>query len=76
MKFGKAQSSGETTRTRAKAAAELETVVGANSSIQGDLRSSGGVRIDGDFQGSIEIAGNLGASVLGGWPRCSGGVPV
>jgi cytoskeletal protein CcmA (bactofilin family) len=42
-----------------KAPIEIETVLGPNTSIQGDIRSSGGVRIDGDFGGTIDIAGNL-----------------
>jgi cytoskeletal protein CcmA (bactofilin family) len=42
-----------------RAPVEIETVFGPNTSIQGDVRSSGGVRIDGDFGGAIEIAGNL-----------------
>jgi cytoskeletal protein CcmA (bactofilin family) len=42
-----------------KAAVEIETVLGPNTSIQGDIRSSGGVRIDGDFGGILDIAGNL-----------------
>jgi hypothetical protein len=42
-----------------KAAVEIETVLGPNTSAQGDIRSSGGVRIDGDFGGTIDIAGNL-----------------
>jgi cytoskeletal protein CcmA (bactofilin family) len=48
-------SSGISTR----APIEIETVIGPNSSLQGDIRSSGGVRIDGDFSGSLDIAGNL-----------------
>jgi cytoskeletal protein CcmA (bactofilin family) len=43
----------------AKASLEIETIVGPNTSLQGDIRSSGGVRIDGDFGGTIELAGNL-----------------
>lgn len=46
-------------RPVAKPAVEIETVVGSNTSIKGDLRSSGGVRVEGDFEGSIDIAGNL-----------------
>ena len=42
-----------------RAPVEIETVFGPNTSMQGDLRSSGGVRVDGDFSGTIEIAGNL-----------------
>ena len=42
-----------------KAPSEIETIVGPNTSLKGDIRSSGGVRIDGDFGGTIELAGNL-----------------
>jgi cytoskeletal protein CcmA (bactofilin family) len=42
-----------------KTAVEIETVLGPNTSVQGDIRSSGGIRIDGDFGGTIDIAGNL-----------------
>ena len=42
-----------------KAAVEIETVLGPNTNVQGDVRSSGGVRIDGDFGGTLDIAGNL-----------------
>ena len=42
-----------------RAPVEIETVIGPNTSLQGDLHSSGGVRLDGDFSGTIEIAGNL-----------------
>jgi cytoskeletal protein CcmA (bactofilin family) len=42
-----------------KAAVEIETVLGPNTNVQGDIRSSGGVRIDGDFGGTLDIAGNL-----------------
>ena len=43
----------------AKSAAEIETVLGPNTSIRGDVRSSGGVRVDGDLEGTVDIAGNL-----------------
>lgn len=46
-------------RPAMKPAVEIETMVGANTGFKGDLRSSGGVRIDGDFEGTIDIAGNL-----------------
>jgi cytoskeletal protein CcmA (bactofilin family) len=42
-----------------KAAVEIETVLGPNTNVQGDIHSSGGVRIDGDFGGTLDIAGNL-----------------
>ncbi len=37
----------------------LETVVGSSASVKGHLRSDGGVRIDGAFEGVIEVAGNV-----------------
>lgn len=37
----------------------LETVVGPSASLNGHLRSDGGVRIDGAFEGTIEVAGNV-----------------
>ncbi|MBN1936435.1 MAG: polymer-forming cytoskeletal protein [Anaerolineae bacterium] len=40
-------------------AVEIETIVGPNTSLKGDICSSGGVRVEGDFSGTIEIAGNL-----------------
>jgi cytoskeletal protein CcmA (bactofilin family) len=56
---GKDRKPKEEPRAKARAAVELETVLGPNTSLKGDVRSSGGVRIDGDFEGSIDIAGNL-----------------
>jgi cytoskeletal protein CcmA (bactofilin family) len=37
----------------------LETVVGPSASLKGHLKSDGGVRIDGVFEGVIEVAGNV-----------------
>ena len=36
-----------------------ETSIGANTSIAGTLRSDGNVRIDGLFEGEIEVLGNV-----------------
>ena len=54
-------------RSAAKAPAEIETILGPNTSLKGDIRSSGGVRVDGDFEGSIDIAGNL---IVGEAAKC------
>ena len=54
-------------RPAAKAAVEIETILGPNTSLKGDVRSSGGVRVDGDFEGSIDIAGNL---IVGEAAKC------
>jgi cytoskeletal protein CcmA (bactofilin family) len=37
----------------------LDSVVGPSASLTGHLRSDGGVRIDGTFEGVIEVAGNV-----------------
>ncbi len=37
----------------------FETVLGANSTLEGDLRSSANVRLDGTFTGTLEIGGNV-----------------
>ena len=47
--FGKNESS--------KLEAHLETVVGAESSFQGNLRSKGSVRIDGKIEGGVSAEG-------------------
>ncbi len=38
---------------------EIETVLGPNTNVHGNISSSGGVRIDGNFEGTIDITGNL-----------------
>jgi len=37
----------------------FETVLGANCTIEGTLRSSSNVRLDGIFTGTLEITGNV-----------------
>ena len=38
---------------------KIETVIGPNAYFSGDIQSDGGVRIDGIFEGNIDITGNL-----------------
>lgn len=38
---------------------KIETIVGPNAHFRGDIQSDGGIRIDGIFEGSIDITGNL-----------------
>jgi cytoskeletal protein CcmA (bactofilin family) len=38
---------------------EVETVVGANTYVRGDIQSDGGARVEGIFEGTIEVTGNL-----------------
>lgn len=37
----------------------FETVLGANSTLYGDLKSQANVRLDGTFEGTLEIEGNV-----------------
>jgi cytoskeletal protein CcmA (bactofilin family) len=37
----------------------IETVLGPSANLRGTLRSDGGVRVDGVFEGAIETAGNV-----------------
>ena len=37
----------------------FETILGAGATLQGDLRSQGNVRLDGTFEGTLEIDGNV-----------------
>jgi cytoskeletal protein CcmA (bactofilin family) len=41
------------------AATKIETVIGPTANFKGTMQSDGGLRIDGVFEGSIQIAGNL-----------------
>jgi cytoskeletal protein CcmA (bactofilin family) len=38
---------------------KIETVIGANCHINGTLKSDGGIRIEGVFEGTLETTGNL-----------------
>jgi len=38
---------------------KIETVIGPNTNLRGDIRSDGGVRIDGIFEGTLQTGGNL-----------------
>lgn len=37
----------------------IETIIGPNAYFKGDIQSDGNIRIDGIFEGHIDIAGNL-----------------
>ncbi len=39
--------------------AKIETVIGPTANFKGTIQSDGGLRIDGVFEGNIQIAGNL-----------------
>ncbi len=48
-----------TTVTRPAAPAPIETVIGPNTHIKGDIQGDGGIRIEGIIEGNIETTGNL-----------------
>ena len=39
--------------------AKIETLIGPNAHIRGEIQSDGGVRVDGILEGAIDITGNL-----------------
>jgi cytoskeletal protein CcmA (bactofilin family) len=41
------------------AGTKIETVIGPTANFKGTLQSDGGLRIDGVFEGTLQIAGNL-----------------
>jgi cytoskeletal protein CcmA (bactofilin family) len=41
------------------AASKIETVIGPTANFKGTVQSDGGLRVDGVFEGTIQIAGNL-----------------
>ena len=38
---------------------KIETIIGPNAYLRGDIQSDGGVRVDGIIEGNIDITGNL-----------------
>ncbi len=45
--------------TPAAPASKIETIIGPNAYIRGDIQSDGGVRVDGIVEGTIDLTGNL-----------------
>ncbi len=41
------------------ASAKIETLIGPTANFKGTVQSDGGLRVDGVFEGNIQIAGNL-----------------
>lgn len=57
--FGRGEKDEATPIRKGNKTAEIETVIGANSYFRGDVQSDGGARVDGVFEGSIDVTGNL-----------------
>jgi cytoskeletal protein CcmA (bactofilin family) len=45
--------------TSSSASTKIDTVIGSNANFKGAVRNDGGMRIDGIFEGTIELTGNL-----------------
>lgn len=56
--FGKEKAQSSVTPS-AVPVSKIETVLGPNAHFTGEIQSDGGVRIEGIFEGSIDITGNL-----------------
>lgn len=49
----------EPSRKPADKALKIETVIGPNARFRGDIQSDGGARVEGVFEGTIDVTGNL-----------------
>ena len=56
--FGKQKTQAVPTTTAAPVS-KIETIIGPNAYFRGDIQSDGGVRIEGIYEGTIDITGNL-----------------
>lgn len=57
--FGRGKKEERPSRQDAGKSLNIDTVVGPNAHFQGEIQSDGGVRIEGVFDGTIDITGNL-----------------
>jgi len=57
--FGRGRSTESTPKAASGRSARIETIIGPNAYFRGDIQSDGGARIDGIFEGTIDITGNL-----------------
>ncbi len=58
--FGRGKTEEKPARQKAPTKAlEIETVIGPNTHFRGDIQSDGGARIEGVFEGTIDVMGNV-----------------
>lgn len=58
--FGRGKTEDKPTKQKAPGKGlEIETVIGPNTHFRGDIQSDGGARIEGVFEGTIDVTGNL-----------------
>ena len=56
---GRAPASRPVSSGRGSSSSAIESTIGANTHIKGDIQGDGGLRVDGIVEGSIELTGNL-----------------
>jgi cytoskeletal protein CcmA (bactofilin family) len=57
--FGRGRKDEGAPVSRATSPTQIETIVGPNAYFRGDIQSDGGARIEGIFEGTIDVTGNL-----------------
>jgi cytoskeletal protein CcmA (bactofilin family) len=57
--FGRGKRAESTPKAIPGRTTRIETVIGPNAYFRGDIQSDGGARIDGIFEGTIDVTGNL-----------------
>ena len=57
--FGRGKKEDESPVRKAPKPTEIETVIGPNTYFRGDIQSDGGARVEGIFEGTIDVTGNL-----------------
>jgi cytoskeletal protein CcmA (bactofilin family) len=57
--FGKEKPTTTKVAPVAAPVSKIETIIGPNAHFRGDVQTDGGIRIDGIFEGTIDVAGNL-----------------
>lgn len=57
--FGRGKKEEKPSRHQTVKALQIETVIGPNARFRGDIQSDGGARVEGVFEGTIDITGNL-----------------
>lgn len=51
-------------RSEAKPASRIDSLIGAGTSVEGNIRFSGGLRVDGEIKGQVEAVGDEANSML------------
>ncbi len=57
--FGRGKKEEKPSRKLSGKSLQIETVIGPNARFRGDIQSDGGARIEGVFEGTIDVTGNL-----------------